>query len=262
MLDVKKIGQVFQNLFINASHAMPGGGIIYVTGENVVLFEDNQFLLTPGEYVYVMVQDSGTGIPEKYLSRIFEPYFTTKSVGEGSGLGLYVVYTIIAEHGGHIRVNSKSGKGTTFHIYLPSVSPEIALKQHNDQMDVLDEETYKILVVEDMRDNRDILVEMLDVMGHSCHAVADGSEALLAYEDAVKSGKPFDLVITDLTIPGPVMGGAELIDALKKMDKQIVVIISSGYAEYVPQDVAGSLPKPFSMQKLRTMIQKVMQNKP
>ncbi len=256
VIDQRKIGQVFQNLFINASHAMPGGGIIHVTGENVVLEEDNQFLLKSGIYVHVSVRDSGTGIAEKYLSRIFEPYFTTKSVGEGTGLGLYVAYSIIKEHGGYIGVKSKAGVGTTFHIYLPAT--DLVVEQ---ELEFLEEEVLEnhlsILAVDDMEINRELLAEMSRAIGHACDVAADGREGLVLYKKAMEAGKRYDLVITDLTIPGG-MGGEEFIEELRKIHADVIVIVSSGYSDHMPENVSGSLPKPFSFQAMQTVIRRAM----
>ncbi len=257
-IDQKKIGQVFQNLFINASHAMPGGGIIHVTGENIDLEEDNQFLLKSGSYVHVSVRDSGTGIAEKYLSRIFEPYFTTKSAGEGTGLGLYVVYSIVVEHGGHIGVKSKADKGTTFHIYLPATEL-IVEKEQTLVEEKLQGKKLSILAVDDMEMNRELLAEMSRAIGHACDVAADGREGLTLYKKAMEAKKPYDLVITDLTIPGG-MGGAEFIEELRKIRESVIVIVSSGYSDHMPENVAGSLPKPFSFQAMQKVIYRAMQS--
>lgn len=255
-IDPKKLGQVFQNLFINASHAMPGGGIIHVSGENIDLEEDNQFLLKAGSYVHIAVRDSGTGIAEKYLSRIFEPYFTTKSTGEGTGLGLYVVYSIVVEHGGYIGVKSKADKGTTFHIYLPATDP-VASRVQTLVEGKVQEKELSILAVDDMEVNRDLLAEMTRIIGHECDVAADGREGLILYQKAMEAEKPYDLVITDLTIPGG-MGGAEFIEELRKIHEGVIVIVSSGYSDHMPENVAGYLPKPFSFQTMQEVIQRAM----
>ncbi|MFA5986865.1 MAG: PAS domain S-box protein [Parcubacteria group bacterium] len=256
-VDPKQIGQVFQNLLINASHAMPNGGIIRVVGKNVKIDEENQLLINPGEYVQFSVQDSGIGIAHKYLSKIFEPYFTTKGSREGTGLGLTVAYSIIKEHGGYISVESALGEGTTFHVYLPATTSKelgvVVVKEKEGR-----NRSLSILHVEDQDANGDLMVEILHAFGHSCESVVDGSMALPLYKSACETGKCFDLVITNLTIPGG-MGGLELIEKLRNYDKNVKFIITSGYAKNLPEEYKEIfLQKPFNISKMKELIDVVV----
>lgn len=253
-VDPKQIGQVFQNLMINASHAMPDGGIIHITGKNIEIGENNDLLLDPGSYVHFAVRDSGIGIPDKYLSRIFEPYFTTKSATEGTGLGLSVAYSIIAKHDGHIGVRSEVGKGTTFHVYIPAVDHVSAEKTDRDTVVV--KRGYRILLADDIEMNRKMYGEILRNIGHTCNVVADGAEALQLYIDRMNTGDKFDLVITDLAMPTG-MGGVELIEKLRQIDSHVVIICMSGRPEQMPE-TNGFLQKPFNILQLQELIDKIM----
>ncbi len=252
-----RINEVFQNLFINAIHAMSGGGVIHVSGKNVEVENDNRFLLTPGSYVHVSVKDSGTGISEENLLHIFEPYFTTKSVTGGTGLGLYVTYSAIVENGGFIDVKSKLGEGTTFHLYLPATNSIVSKEQVVDSAK-LQVKKLSILAVDDMDMNRKLLVDMLGVIGHVCDVAAEGKEGLTLYRKAMEANKPYDLVITDITMPGG-MGGIELIKELRKINEDVIIIVSSGYVDNMPENIAGILPKPHTVSKLEKAIHYAMQ---
>ncbi len=258
-MDAGQISQVVQNLVINARQAMPLGGNIEVRAENLELTANNHQDLPDGLYVQIFVKDTGIGIPKEYLEKIFEPYFSTKSGEEGgSGLGLAVVYTVIKNHKGKITVKSAQGKGTTFQILLPAVKQEIA------EMEVEEKKAkpfrrLKILVMDDELMIRKLLESMLVRLGHKVELAEHGRETLTMYYSALQSGKLFDMVILDLTIPGG-MGGAETLINLQKIDENVVAIVSSGYSENRPLGFHGSLPKPYTMVNLRTMIESIFQS--
>ena len=209
--DPGQIGQVFQNLTINAIQAMPTGGTIKFWGENLTLATDNELSLGAGRYIKISVQDQGTGIPTEHLPRIFDPYFTTKQ--KGSGLGLASVFAIIGNHHGHIAVESKPGVGTTFTIYLPAVERKATPQPEEDRGLLVGKG--KILVMDDEDMILELLDEMLDILGYEAQFARDGEEAVEMFVQALASGQPFAAVILDLTVPGG-MGGKETLAKLQR----------------------------------------------
>ena len=202
--DPGQIGQVFQNLTINAIQAMPTGGTIKVWAENLTLGTESGLPLSAGRYIKISMRDQGTGIPEKHLPRIFDPYFTTKH--KGSGLGLASAYAIVNKHQGHIAVESKPGVGTTFYIYLPAVERQVT-PQPEENRELLVGKG-KILVMDDEDIVREVLGRMLARLGYEAEFARDGGEAIEMFVQAQGSGQAFAEVILDLTVPGA-MGGKE-----------------------------------------------------
>lgn len=259
-VDEGQINQVLNNLIINADQAMPEGGIIQITCENVTLSKDEIIPLTEGKYVKVSIKDNGIGIPESYLSKIFDPYFTTKE--RGKGLGLTTCFSIIKKHGGYITVESKQGSGTTFNIYLPAM-PE---KTHSDtyKSEGIISGKGKVLIMDDEEDVRAVAGEMLEAIGYNPETACDGNEAIEKYKNAIDSDQPFDVVIMDLTIPGS-MGGKEAIKRLKEMDPSIKTIVSSGYANdpiianYKDYGFTSILTKPYTIENLSTVLHQVIE---
>ncbi|MBU2621639.1 MAG: response regulator [Proteobacteria bacterium] len=235
---------------------MPEGEIIQVTAENLVLEEINEMLLKSGRYIHISIKDKGTGIEEIHLSKIFDPYFTTKN--KGSGLGLAAVYSIIKKHNGHISVDSLLGAGTTFHIYLPASDKEIPVKE----TDLITGDG-KILVMDDDRMLRDMVNDMLDVLGYEAEFAKDGAEAIEMYSKAKGSEKPYDAVILDLSIQGG-MGGIEALNKLLELDPQLKAIVCSGYSEspvvsnYLEYGFKGMMTKPFDFQTLGKVLNDVL----
>ncbi|MEA3347709.1 MAG: PocR ligand-binding domain-containing protein [Pseudomonadota bacterium] len=208
-VDTGQMSQVIQNLVINARHAMPEGGEINISCENIIdiTYETGSGL--PGDkYIKLAIADTGGGIPEKYLDKIFDPYFSTKTTG--SGLGLAVTHSIINKHDGHISVRSKSGEGTTFTIYLPAsaeqISHEPAAKMRKPEKSVKS----TILVMDDEETIRNLAKQMLFHFGHDVLLARDGREAIAIFKEHHHSDNPVDVIIMDLTIPGG-MGGKDAI---------------------------------------------------
>jgi CheY-like chemotaxis protein len=225
---------------------MPGGGTISVDCENVTVEAENPLPLEKGDYIKISIKDRGTGISEEHMTKIFDPYFTTKE--KGSGLGLATAYSIVKRHYGHIEVESTLGLGTTFHIYLPA-SKEKALDKKPSEAKPISGKG-NILIMDDDELVRDSLGQILESLGYHSEFAIDGREAVEAYRNAMASGQPFDVVIMDLTIPGGA-GGKDTIEKLKKVDPNIKAIVSSGYshdpvmANYCDYGFKAVLTKPY-----------------
>jgi len=209
-IDAVQIGQVINALITNASQAMPPGGTVVISGTNVTVAEDNPHKLPPGDYVSVAAKDSGTGIPDTIIGKIFDPYFTTKK--SGSGLGLSTAFSIITKHGGRIFVTSLPGKGATFTLVLPASRSSI---QTPDVASPVPPGPRRILLMDDEEAIVKISSRILERVGYEVRAARDGQEAIRLFKRAREEGKPFDVTILDLTIPGG-MGGKETFDELKK----------------------------------------------
>ena len=223
--DESQIGQAINNLIINACQAMPGGGTIQIGLENSEVQAGGTLPLKQGRYVKLTVTDHGVGIPQEHLAKVFDPYFTTKD--KGTGLGLAVSYSIIRNHGGHILVESESGVGTTFTVYLPASDRNAADAQH--AQDHLVRGSGRVLVMDDEEMVRLVTGEILGALGYEVEFACDGGEAIERYRNAKERGQPFDAVIMDLTIAGG-MGGKDTIRKLLEYDPDAKAIVSSGYS--------------------------------
>jgi PAS domain S-box-containing protein len=257
--DPGQIGQVIQNLVLNADQAMPGGGKMTVGAENVRPGENLPAGLAPGRYVRLYVRDSGPGIPAENVQKIFDPYFSTKA--QGSGLGLTTVFLITRNHGGIVTVDTAPGKGTTFSAYLPASDrepPAADVKRSAARPG-----GGRILVMDDSPVVLRAAVKMLEFMGYEVQAAPDGAVALALVEKSVKKKAPYDAIIMDLTVPGG-MGGLEAIEHLLRMDPEARVVVSSGYtedpvmADFESYGFAGVLTKPYSMEELGSVLERVM----
>ncbi len=257
--DERQIDQVIDNLLLNARQAMPEGGSIQLTADNVVVPDEVAIPIEEGRYVRVRIRDQGPGIPPDLRSRIFEPFFTTKS--EGTGLGLATSYSIVRKHGGYIDVESEMGRGTLFSVYLPA-SPEAARAEH-PPADAVPRGTGRILVLDDEEYVRDVAREALEGLGYSVECAADGEEALRLYAAAQCSPSRFDLVILDLTIPGG-MGGLAVLRRLLQIDQHVVAIASSGYSrDTVMTDPAAHgfaerLNKPYTTREMGLAVARLL----
>ncbi|MFT4726609.1 MAG: signal transduction histidine kinase/ActR/RegA family two-component response regulator [Granulosicoccus sp.] len=260
--DKGQISQAVTNLIMNADQAMPAGGTLTIEAMNIDDFADGGKLRFSGEFVCFKISDDGVGISEEQLKNIFDPYFTTKQFG--SGLGLATTHSIIAKHNGHISVKSELGKGTTFSIYLPAKSDA---KTQNKVLlnNTINTIAYpvKLLLMDDDEAVLDISSSMLETLGYSVETSFNGKQALEKYIEANNRGKPFDIVILDLTIPGG-MGGEEAMKALLDINPQVKAIVSSGYStskvlsNFTEYGFKGRLVKPFRMKNLETEILKIL----
>ncbi|MDD3147554.1 MAG: response regulator [Candidatus Riflebacteria bacterium] len=261
MGDETMLQNVFLNLGINASHAMPDGGQLSFILRDIVLDGDycrlSPFDLVPGRYLEVEVRDNGCGMTVEIQKRIFEPFFTTKERGKGTGLGLAMAYGVVKDHAGAINVYSEVGVGTVFHVYLPLAC--VGNVAGPSEQSIL-RGTGKILLVDDEDFLRSIGRTILESLGYEAVVAADGREAVDIFS---KSPEAFDLVILDMIMP--VMGGKEALINLKKIRPDCRVIVSSGFAkeddlsEMEHLGISGFLRKPFRMADLSQNIARALQ---
>jgi PAS domain S-box-containing protein len=261
-VDEGQISQVVQNLVLNASQAMPEGGIITATCENVLSAEEPPLSSAQyAKYVKLRIQDSGIGIPYDMIDKIFDPYFSTKQ--KGSGLGLAISHAIIAGHDGHVFVESNPGEGTTFTVYLPASDKAAASPPQCGAY--RQRPTYKarIMIMDDEKMIRNMAREMLRELGHEAVLARDGQEAVHLYGKAFGTEKSLDLVIMDLTIAGG-MGGKEAVQRVLAIDPGAKVIASSGYstdpilASYKDFGFCNAISKPYEIEELSKTIEKVL----
>ncbi|MCP3900129.1 MAG: response regulator [Desulfobacteraceae bacterium] len=258
-VDSGQISQVVNNLIINADQAMPSGGNIFLSAENITINSNHPGNLTAGKWVKIMVQDQGYGISHENLSRIFDPYFTTKD--KGSGLGLATSYSIIKMHNGEILVESELGFGTTFTIFLPYSQKQLRAK--SDVGEHLISGAGKILVMDDEEFMQKFTAKALAFIGYDSDLAKDGEEAIRLYKNGLKSERPYDVVILDLTIPGG-MGGKETIRELLKIDPTAKAVVTSGYSSdnvlsnFKEYGFKNVVKKPFRIQELSTILQEVI----
>jgi len=261
-VDEGQFTQVINNMVINADQAMPEGGIVKITAENIAMEAESGLPLIKGDYVRITVQDQGSGVEDKYLSRIFDPYFSMKE--KGSGLGLAVCYSIIRNHGGCITLDSISGEGTAFFIHLPAVPGKTMKIDDNIRQDQLAGSGIgRILVVDDEEMIRKVLGGILEHLGFEPVYAGDGVEALELYRQVMEQNSHFTSVILDLTIPGG-MGGEETIKRLLKIHPEAKVIVSSGYsndpimADYRNYGFSGVVTKPFDIDEISEVLHEVL----
>jgi PAS domain S-box-containing protein len=260
-IDPGQISQVINNLATNADQAMPSGGILRVQAENVELVTHSVSLgLDAGRWVKISLQDQGIGIPEEYLKKIFDPYFTTKP--KGSGLGLATAYSIVKNHHGIIAVDSKPGEGSTFTICLPASKHEL-LATTDAPVPMAPAGHGRVLILDDEEAICMLVTCALEDLGYSVTETNDGKDAIAAYERAMQDGTPYDLFISDLTIPGG-MGGQETIKRLLEIDPDIRAIVSSGYANdpvmsrFQEYGFSGMIAKPYEIDALGRKVAEVL----
>ncbi len=265
--DPGQFDQVVINLAVNARDAMPGGGVITVSTERVTVktsVQRGHEVMPAGEYILINIIDTGSGIAKEDIGHIFEPFFSTKGVGEGTGLGLSTVYGIIRQSEGYIFVDSALGEGTTFSIYLPAFSAaEADFVGSGFPNEIIDDADLTgagtVLLVEDEDAVRLFGARALRNKGYRVLEANDGEHALDVINDF---GDPIDLILTDVMMPG--MDGHTLVRLILEELPDIKVILMSGYAEdAMPGEISEDrslnfLPKPFSLQELAVKVKDVM----
>ena len=282
-VDEGQLNQVFNNLLINASHAMPEGGTIRIevtrcsAGKDFKIKDVNQKNNSSAQdltdYVKIKVIDHGHGIKEVYQKQVFSPFFTTKE--NGTGLGLATSYSILKKHDGNITFNSNVGEGTTFTILLKAEEtlarePEAIEPKAIDLENIIEstatdsvKQKFSVLIMDDQPGNQRILKKMLKLLGYRVDVIFHGKEAIGYYKKSMKKDQDrYSFLILDLTIPGG-MGGKETLEKLREIDPNVVAIVSSGYsndpilADYKKYGFKGVLPKPFTIEQLETSINKM-----
>jgi PAS domain S-box-containing protein len=262
-VDQSQIEQVLLNLFVNAWHAMPGGGDLYLETENATIDETflKPYRVDPGAYVRLSVADTGVGMDIATQERIFEPFFTTKEMGRGTGLGLASAYGIVKNHGGFIEVESEPGHGATFHIYLPASENVV-----DSESDVAEEEVLSgdetILLVDDEQMIIEVGQEILKTLGYKVLTAMSGKEAVTLYRD---NSKTIDLVVLDMIMPG--LSGGETFDQLRAVDADAKILLCSGYSlsgqanEILDRGCDGFIQKPFKLRELSLKLREILDKK-
>ncbi len=268
--DISQFEQVIVNLAVNARDAMPNGGKLSVRTANVTEAECKNYAykaMPAADYVLIEISDSGTGIPEEIIDKIFEPFFSTKDVGKGTGLGLSTVYGIVKQTGGFIYVESETGKGTAFRIFLPRHIPSAADVEETTIAPAPEPATAvsdltgqgTILLVEDEEGLRGLNARGLTSRGYTVLEAGNGVEALKVMEN--RSGE-VDLVVSDVVMPE--MDGPTLLKELRARNPEIKIIFVSGYAEdaferHLPEGGQFAfLPKPFTLKQLVAAVKETM----
>ncbi len=264
LCDPNQLENALLNLAINARDAMPEGGLLTLEAVNAELdstYAATQEDLKPGSYVAISVSDNGSGMPATVRDRVFDPFFTTKPLGEGTGLGLSMVYGFVKQSGGHIRVYSEVGQGTTVRLYLP---------RHNGEADDRENTALKpsvphvgagetVLVVDDEELIRQLVVEVLTDLGYAALEAVDGRQAMTI----LQSPRRIDLLVTDVGLPGG-MNGRQLADVSRGLRPKMPVLFITGYAEtaVVSNGHLGPgmavITKPFQMDVLMGMISRII----
>ena len=248
-VDRGQIGQVIDNLVINAKQAMAEGGTLRVRIENARAGPGSGLPLAEGDYVRLTIADEGVGIPPENLDRIFDPYFTTKQ--KGSGLGLAVCYAIVRKHEGHMAVESEPGAGATFTVYLPATTKPAGEAAPPAPADMVRGEG-RVLLMDDEEPILAVGREILVQLGYQVETATSGAEVVEKYRAARESGEPFDAVLMDLTVRGG-MGGREAMEKLLEIDPGVRALVSSGYSNdpvmtnFAAHGFAGVVPKPYDV---------------
>jgi CheY-like chemotaxis protein len=236
---------------------MSKGGKLRISTQNVTLSEEYSSIHPPsvaGDYVLIVIADSGHGMDERTKARIFEPFFTTKEVGKGTGLGLSTVYGIVKQSGGYIWVHSAPDQGTRFEVFLPQTAEEVPQHKGIHENALSDRGNATVLLAEDEEAVRELASEFLRTSGYDVIEAKDGLEAM---ELAERQSKPIDILVTDVVMPR--MRGTELAMRLKRIHPGVRVVYMSGYLEHNSEDAflmqAEQLQKPFSRKSLLMKVQ-------
>jgi len=260
--DKVQIGRVVQNLVLNAVQAMPTGGTVRIAARNERLRDLGHPPLLPGDYVRISVTDQGAGIKPEHLGRIFEPYFTLKQAG--GGFALATVYSIVRKHKGHVEVESTVGRGAAFHVWLPALQARAGAEAADaPALDPAQPLNARVLFMDDEAPIREMATDILQWLGCEGEMAGNGQEAVNLFRMARAQGRPFDIVVMDLTIPGG-MGGVETLELLRTMDKNVKVIVSSGYssdpilANYRKYGFCGRVAKPYDVTEFAQVLREVL----
>jgi PAS domain S-box-containing protein len=261
-IDEQQFRQVIVNILKNASEAMPEGGKIRVKAANTRICPDDTAALAQGDYVEITIDDTGVGISPEHMQKVFDPYFSTKGMGnkKGTGLGLTIAYSIVRAHNGHIIIESTPGIGTTVHICLPVHTKDgLIPKQTKKEAGATKK---RVLFMDDEEALRAVGYEMLTHLGYEALVAEDGHKAVDIYKREMESGTPVNVVILDLVVKSG-MGGQEAINRLIRMDPHVKAIVSSGYTDdpvmsrYGEYGFAAAIGKPYTLESLIQVLQKM-----
>ncbi len=261
--DATQIHQIAMNLCTNAYHSMrPEGGVMTVTMRPIEVEENDfttkSFGLTTGSYVELVVRDTGIGMSQETIKNIFDPYFTTKNKGEGTGLGLAVVHGIVQSHGGHITVYSEPGKGTTFRVYMPRILSDVASEDIKD-LASYPTGTERALIVDDEKVLVDMTKHVLISLGYTVTGVTNSSVALQMFQQAPDD---FDFIITDMNMPE--MDGSQLTEKICEIRPDFPIILCTGFSDSMDEEKAAILgikkflTKPVPIQELASAVREVL----
>lgn len=262
-VDRGQMEQMLLNLYVNATHAMPDGGVLTLETQNIVLppAEADKLKLPTGRYIRVRVKDTGIGMDRKTQDRVFEPFFTTKEMGRGTGLGLASVYGIIKNHHGKITVSSAIGEGTVFSIFLP-ISEKEATQEVRPE-DSLRKGQGTILLIDDEQAIREVSKEILNEIGYDVIVAENGKEGLQLYQ---ANSDKVDLIILDIIMPE--VSGIETFKSLRRLNKDVKVLLASGYSiteqtrEMLKDGNCQFIAKPFNMRILSRRIHEILSGVP
>ncbi len=261
-IDVAQFGQVINNLLLNSLQAMSGGGTIRLKADNYIKTAGDKGIPIPnGRYVKLLIEDTGTGIEEQNLKRIFDPFFSTRP--GSSGIGLASAYSIVKRHYGHIAVKSKPGTGTTFTIYLPATRSMNAEGEKKVKEEKKKRDKIRIMIVDDDEMILKSTGKLLKLMGYYVDTATNGETGIKIMKENLAENIHYDLVILDLVIPGG-MGGVETLKHLREIAPDIKAVVSSGYSDeevlgnYSEYGFNGIVPKPYKSAELQDEINKVL----
>lgn len=260
-VDQGQIEQVLLNLYVNAWHAMPGGGDLYLCTENTTLDKDHVkcYGAKAGKYIKISVRDTGVGMDEATQLKLFDPFFTTREMGRGSGLGLASAYGIIKNHGGIIEVQSEKLKGSTFNIYLPASEKEVIIEAEIAENKLMGSES--ILLVDDEEMIIEVANQMLEKLGYKVLTARGTKEAIKLLNE---NKNTIAMVILDMIMPD--YSGLKTYGMLKEINPEIKVLLSSGYSidgqatEILDKGCNGFIQKPFSIKELSQKIREVLED--
>ncbi|CAN5470961.1 hypothetical protein BH10PSE17_BH10PSE17_02110 [soil metagenome] len=261
LADANQLENAILNLAINARDAMPDGGALTIETSNCSLSDSAALAqqdAVAGDYVRISVTDTGIGMSADVIARAFEPFFTTKPIGHGTGLGLSMIYGFAKQSGGHVRIDSKPGDGTTFLLYLPRAVADGAFGSAVKTTDTPRGQGETVLVVEDEPSVRLLIVEVLQELGYAYLEAADGRSAV----PMLQSGQRIDLLVTDVGLPN--MNGRELAEVAREARPDIKILFVTGYA--ADPTMRGGflttgmdmLTKPFALDALATKIRDML----
>ncbi|MEW5736778.1 MAG: PAS domain S-box protein [Thermodesulfobacteriota bacterium] len=258
--DANQMDQVLVNLLVNAGQAMPGGGDIYISTENVRLSPDlaSQHSVEPGDYVKITVRDTGPGMDPEVEKRVFEPFFTTRERSRGTGLGLAIVYGIVQSHDGVITVRSEQGQGAVFTIFLPASASKVAGEQ-GESARPLRRGTETILMVDDEEMILQTGADMLTALGYRVITARGGKEAMRIFAE---SDGEVDLVLLDMIMPD--LNGLATFEGLRDIRRDVRVLLCSGYAlneqaaRIMQMGAEGFIQKPFTLEQISHKIREVL----